>query len=64
MGDIWLVSGNPFDVVGAKAMGMKAAWVDRAGSGWADQLVGGDLGRPTVKGLDAVVDAVNGYTEA
>lgn len=25
MGDIWLVSGNPFDVVGAKAMGMKAA---------------------------------------
>ena len=66
MGDIWLVSGNPFDVVGAKAMGMKAAWVDRAGSGWADQLVEGDLGRPTiiVRGLDEVVDAVNGYTEA
>ncbi|OCK99362.1 haloacid dehalogenase [Cenococcum geophilum 1.58] len=66
MGDIWLVSGNPFDVVGAKAMGMKAAWVDRAGSGWADQLVEGDQGRPTVivRGLDEVVDAVNGYTEA
>jgi len=66
MGDIWLVSGNPFDVVGAKAMGMKAAWVDRAGSGWADQLVEGDLGRPTVivRGLDEVVDAVNGYTDA
>lgn len=66
MGDIWLVSGNPFDVVGAKTMGMKAAWVDRAGSGWADQLVEGDLGRPTVivRGLDEVVDAVNGYTEA
>lgn len=66
MGDIWLVSGNPFDVVGAKAMGMKAAWVDRAGSGWADQLVEGDQGRPTVivRGLDEVVDAVNGYTKA
>lgn len=65
MGDIWLVSGNPFDVVGAKAMGMKAAWVDRAGSGWADQLAEGDQGRPTVivRGLDEVVDAVIGYTE-
>lgn len=66
MGDIWLVSGNPFDVVGAKAMGMKAAWVDRAGSGWADQLVEGDQGQPTVivRGLDEVVNAVNGYTKA
>ncbi len=24
MGEMWLVSGNPFDVVGAKAVGMKA----------------------------------------
>ncbi|OCL04718.1 haloacid dehalogenase, type II [Glonium stellatum] len=66
MGDIWLVSGNPFDVVGAKAVGMKAAWVDRAGNGWADQLVEGDPGRPTVivRGLHEVVNAVSGYAEA
>ncbi|KAL6720973.1 hypothetical protein ACLMJK_000073 [Lecanora helva] len=38
MGSIWLVSGNPFDVAGAKAVGMKAIWVDRAGKGWMDQL--------------------------
>lgn len=26
---IWLVSGNPFDVIGAKAHGLRAAWVRR-----------------------------------
>lgn len=25
----WLVSSNPFDVIGAKAVGLKAAWVQR-----------------------------------
>ena len=50
MGSMWLVSGNPFDVVGARAVGMQAAWVDRAGGGWSDGL--GDLVgegvRPTI----------------
>lgn len=27
---VWLVSGNPFDVIGAVAAGMKAVWVRRA----------------------------------
>lgn len=67
---VWLVSSNPFDVVGAKAAGMRAAWVDRAGTGWVDQL--GELIygfakkksqldlRPTVvaKGVDQAVDAI------
>lgn len=35
---MWLVSGNPFDVVGARTVGMQAAWVDRAGNGWQDKL--------------------------
>ncbi|KAF2144513.1 uncharacterized protein K452DRAFT_284838 [Aplosporella prunicola CBS 121167] len=48
MGDVWLVSGNPFDVVGARSVGMKAAWVDRAGNGWQDALVAGSNGEPTV----------------
>ena len=39
MGDIWLVSSNPFDVQGAKAVGMKTAWVDRTHHGWSDQLI-------------------------
>jgi 2-haloacid dehalogenase len=41
MGDMWLVTGNPFDVVGARNMGMKAAWVDRAGRGWQDAAIPG-----------------------
>ncbi|KAL9096286.1 MAG: hypothetical protein Q9165_001283 [Trypethelium subeluteriae] len=60
MTEMWLVSGNPFDVVGAKSAGMQAAWVDRAGNGWQDELIDGDKGRPTaiVKSLGEVVDAV------
>lgn len=43
MASIWLVSGNPFDIVGARAAGIQAAWVDRGGGhsgngGWTDQL--------------------------
>lgn len=60
MGDIWLVSGNPFDIVGARAVGMPACWVDRAGSGWTDQLVQTDAGKPTVivSKLGEIIDAV------
>lgn len=60
MGEIWLVSGNPFDVVGARAVGMQACWVDRACSGWTDELFQGSTGRPTVvvKSLGEVVGAV------
>ena len=28
--DAWLISGNPFDVIGAVSAGMKAAWVKRS----------------------------------
>ena len=28
--DAWLISGNPFDVIGALAVGMRAAWVRRS----------------------------------
>jgi 2-haloacid dehalogenase len=58
--EMWLVSGNPFDVVGARLFGMQATWVDRAGNGWTDALVEGEKGRPTaiVKSLEEVVDIV------
>ena len=60
MGEMWLVSGNPFDVVGARAVGMQAAWVDRAGNGWTDQLIQSDSRKPTiiVKGLGEVVEGM------
>ena len=66
MASVWLVSGNPFDVVGARKVGMHAAWVDRAGKGWTDQLVKGDEGRPTiiVRGLGEVVEGVKRFGES
>lgn len=57
LGSGWLVSCNPFDVAGAESFGLKAAWIDRGGTGWVDGL-GGALGiRPTlvVKGVDEAV---------
>jgi 2-haloacid dehalogenase len=30
--ETWLVSSNPFDVIGAKAAGLKAAWIQRTPS--------------------------------
>lgn len=37
IGEVRLISSNPFDVVGAQAAGMQAAWIDRA-SGVFDAL--------------------------
>ncbi len=31
IGEVRLISSNPFDVVGANAAGMRAAWIDRSG---------------------------------
>ncbi|KAL8958125.1 MAG: hypothetical protein Q9193_004759 [Seirophora villosa] len=62
IGDIWLVSGNPFDIVGAKAVGMKAVWVDRGAGGWVDGLIEGEKGRPdmVIHGLGQLAEAVEG----
>ena len=61
-GSMWLVSGNPFDVVGARAIGMQAAWVDRAGNGWQDKL--GASPTVVVKGVDEVAAAIEKHTNA
>lgn len=62
MASMWLISGNPFDVVGARAVGMQACWVDRAGNGWQDGLLEGEIGRPTVivSSLEEVPSKVSG----
>lgn len=64
VGSVWLVSGNPFDIVGARAVGMQAAWVDRQGGhhgmgGWTDQLGTLASGGPTIV-VDGVEGAVGG----
>jgi len=63
MKEMWLISGNPFDVVGARAMGMQAAWVDRQGNGWSDGLVTEGAGTPTLMGKDLseIVEAILKY---
>ncbi|KAK3703547.1 hypothetical protein LTR37_014394 [Vermiconidia calcicola] len=60
MGEIFLVSGNPFDVCGGRAVGMNAIWVDRAGTGWQDAMMPGTCNEPTkiVRSLEEVVDVV------
>ncbi|KAI4280661.1 MAG: hypothetical protein L6R35_005849 [Caloplaca aegaea] len=60
MGDMWLISGNPFDIVGAKAAGINSVWVDRGAGGWADGLIEGEMGRPdlVVHGLVQLVEAI------
>lgn len=30
LADTWLISSNPFDIIGAKAAGLKAAWIKRS----------------------------------
>ncbi|KZV70102.1 haloacid dehalogenase [Peniophora sp. CONT] len=50
---VYLVSGNPFDVTGARNVGLSAIWVNRAGAEWTDALT--DF-KPTkvVKGLTEI----------
>lgn len=57
-GEVWLVSANPFDVIGATVAGLQAAWIDRVGKGWVDRLgdVIGDV-RPALV-VDGVDEAV------
>ncbi len=71
MATVWLVTANPFDVVGARAAGIQAAWVDRAGGhsgngGWNDRL--GDLtgkGGPTLiaNGVEDAVNKINKWSQ-
>lgn len=61
------MSDNPVDIVGARAAGMQAVWVDRgaSGFGWADRLVEGEEGRPTavVRDLTEIVRVIRGISE-
>jgi len=60
-GDMWLISGNPFDVVGASAFGMQAAWVDRASIGWQDKQ--GGQPRAIVHSLEELEQVVQAYAK-
>ena len=56
--DIWLVSGNPFDIVGARSVGMNAVWVYRGGRGWTDAAVPGLSPTVAVTNLEDIVGLI------
>lgn len=62
MGDAWLVSGNPFDVIGAVSAGMNGAWVKRSPNAIFDPWEV----RPTVEveTVGALADAIPAYLGA
>ncbi|KDQ52911.1 hypothetical protein JAAARDRAFT_101256, partial [Jaapia argillacea MUCL 33604] len=55
-GDVWLVSGNPFDITGASTSNLSTIWVNRAQNPWVDKCLGEDF-RPTkiVQSLDGIL---------
>lgn len=56
--DVWVVTANPFDAVGARAAGLQSAWIDRVGKGWVDRLgdvIGGIKPTVIVTGVDEAV---------
>ncbi|KAJ5477118.1 hypothetical protein N7539_007262 [Penicillium diatomitis] len=58
MDQIWLISGNPFDIVGARHAGLNAVWVDRAGYGWQDAAVPGLQPSAIVRNLEQIIDHI------
>lgn len=60
MNEIWLISGNPFDIVGARNIGINAIWVDRAGKGWQDTCVPELQPTAIVQSLEQIVNKIQG----
>lgn len=62
MGEAWLVSGNPFDVIGAVSAGMNGAWVKRS----PDAIFDPWEVRPTVEveTVGALAEAIPAYLGA
>lgn len=60
MNEIWLISGNPFDIVGARNVGMNAIWLDRAGKGWQDACVPELQPTAIVQSLEQIVNVIQG----
>lgn len=56
--DVWVISGNPFDVIGARNAGMNSIWVDRADAGWIDRAFPGLQPTARVNNLEQVVEVV------
>jgi 2-haloacid dehalogenase len=58
MHELWLISGNPFDIVGAKSMGMNAIWINRKGGGWVDACLPHLEPTAVVNNLEQIVEVL------
>jgi 2-haloacid dehalogenase len=59
--DVWVVSANPFDVAGARAFGLKAAFIDRAGKGWIDRIDDTRVPSVVARGVDEAIKSILNY---
>lgn len=60
MDNVWLASGNPFDVVGARNADMNAIWVDRDDRGWVDAALPSIQPTAIVNSLEKIVEVIEG----
>lgn len=60
-GNVWLVSANPFDIVGARAAGLNASFIDRSGKGWIDRLDEKRAPSVTASGVDEAIRLILKY---
>jgi 2-haloacid dehalogenase len=56
--EIWLVSSNPFDIIGGAQVGLNTAWVDRACRGWQDAVLPTLPPKVVDKGIDEVLVSI------
>ncbi|KAH8645675.1 HAD-like domain-containing protein [Xylariales sp. PMI_506] len=61
--DVWVVSANPFDIVGSKVAGLRAAFIDRAGKGWVDRLDEVNVPSIIAGGVDKAISAILSWEE-
>ncbi|KAI0893139.1 haloacid dehalogenase [Annulohypoxylon nitens] len=59
--NVWLISANPFDIVGARAAGLKASFIDRSGKGWIDRLDEKRAPSITASGVDEAIRSILKY---
>jgi 2-haloacid dehalogenase len=63
LSELWLVSGNPFDITGAKNAGLRAAWVDRAGIGWRDRMIEDGVPDVSAKSLEDLMVEIEKHVQ-
>ncbi|KAB8257213.1 hypothetical protein BDV32DRAFT_127882 [Aspergillus pseudonomiae] len=62
MKDIWVISSNPFGIIGALHVGIKVIWIDRSGKRWADRAAPGLEPTAIVNSLEKILHIMNDCT--